>query len=103
MLKAGDCEPWLKSRLHRNLGKLAAAKNSLSEARRHFAEDVSVGVFRPCSLLCTGHVQIYQSSVAYNLDAIQTSGGYYHMGQVFLKEKKTDIAISLHNQVCPRP
>ncbi|XP_064394306.1 zinc finger MYND domain-containing protein 12-like [Halichondria panicea] len=81
VLKAGDCEPWLKSRLHRNLGKLAAAKNSLSEARRHFAED------------------IYQSSVAYNLDAIQTSGGYYHMGQVFLKEKKTDIAISLHNQV----
>ncbi len=41
VLKAGDCEPQLKSRLHRNLGKLAAAKNSLSEARRHFAEDVS--------------------------------------------------------------
>lgn len=41
MVKSGDGEPWLKSRLHRNLGQLAAAKNSLSEARKHFAEDVS--------------------------------------------------------------
>ncbi len=44
-------------------------------------------------------VQIYQSSVAYSPGAIQTSGGYFHLGQVFLREKKTDVAISLHNQV----
>ena len=53
MLKAGDCDPWLKSRLHRNLGQLAAAKSSLSEARRHFAEDVSVSSINcVCSLIC---------------------------------------------------
>ena len=40
VLKTPDCDPWLKSWLHRNLGQLAAAKNQLSEARRHFAEDV---------------------------------------------------------------
>ena len=41
VLRAPDCEAWLKSRLHRNLGLLATAKGSLAEARRHFAEDVS--------------------------------------------------------------
>ena len=40
VLKTPDCEAWLKSQLHRNLGQLAAAKNSYPEARRHFAEDV---------------------------------------------------------------
>ena len=40
VLKTPSCDPWLKSRLHRNLGQLAAAKNLLTEARRHFAEDV---------------------------------------------------------------
>ena len=47
----------------------------------------------------THTLQIYQSSVAYSPDAIQTSGGYYHLGRVFLIEKKPEVAISLHNQV----
>ena len=42
VLKSPDCDPWLKSRLHRNLGQLAAAKNQLPEARRHFSEDVRI-------------------------------------------------------------
>ena len=41
VLKSPDCDPWLRSQLHRNLGQLAAAKNSFTEARKHFAEDVS--------------------------------------------------------------
>ena len=43
--------------------------------------------------------QIYQSSVAYGPHATQTSGGYYHLGKVFLRENKPDVAISLHDQV----
>ena len=41
VLKSPDCDPGLKSRMHRNLGQLATAKNLFAEARRHFAEDVS--------------------------------------------------------------
>ena len=48
VLKAKDCEPWMKSRLYRNLGQLAAAKNCLSEARKHFAEDVRGCIVVPC-------------------------------------------------------
>ena len=47
----------------------------------------------PCLL------QIYQSSMAYSPTAIHTSGGYYHMGTVFLKEGNSDCAASLHDQV----
>ena len=45
VLKSLDCDPWLRSQLHRNLGQLAAAKNSFTEARKHFAEDVSQSVW----------------------------------------------------------
>ena len=37
--------------------------------------------------------------MAYGPHATQTSGGYYHLGKVFLHESKPDIAISLHDQV----
>ena len=47
-------------------------------------------------------LQIYQSSVAYGPTAIQTSGGYYHMGNVFMKEGNPDCAVSLHDQVWRR-
>ena len=43
VLKAsGQVDPLIKSNLHRNLGQLAIAKNNLEEAKRQFAEDVSV-------------------------------------------------------------
>ena len=44
-------------------------------------------------------IQIYQSSVAYSPDAIQTSGGYYHLGRVFMMEGKMDVATSLQTRV----
>ncbi len=43
VLKASDeVSPLMKSSLHRNLGQLAAAKNNLEEAKKHFAEDASL-------------------------------------------------------------
>lgn len=37
-----DVDPLIKCILHRNLGQLAVAKNKLGEAKRQFAEDVSI-------------------------------------------------------------
>ena len=44
-------------------------------------------------------LQIYQSSVAHGPSAIQTAGGLYHMGTVFLKEGKPAVALSFMEQV----
>lgn len=54
---AGEVDPLIKSNLHRNLGQLAIAKNNLDEAKRQFAEDVSlcvlwVGLLVVCGLMC---------------------------------------------------
>ena len=70
-----------QSQLHRNLGLLALAKGEISEARRHLAED------------------IYQSSVAFGPESIQTAGGYFHLATAFVAEEKPDVVLSLHNQV----
>lgn len=43
--------------------------------------------------------QIYQSSVAHGASAVQTAGGLYHMGNVFMKEGKPIIALSFMDQV----
>ena len=60
-------------------------------------------ILLPCAninvLILLLSFQIYQSSVAYSPDAIQTSGGYFHLGRVFLMEGKMDIADSLHSRV----
>ena len=63
VLKTPDCDPWLKSRLHRNLGQLAAAKNLLAEARRHFAEDV-------CTLLLFGNKMGDNPLISYKFSGI---------------------------------
>lgn len=47
VLKSPDCQPSLKSRLHRNLGQLATAKNQLTEAKKHFSEDVRLHIIIP--------------------------------------------------------
>ena len=67
-------------------------------------QDLDTGVLIFCQHIlllpkCYFLVQIYQSSVAYSPDAIQTSGGYFHLGRVFLMEGKIDIASSLHTRV----
>ena len=81
VLNTPSPSPGIQSQLHRNLGLLALAKGQLSEARRHLAED------------------IYQSSVAFGPEAVQTAGGYFHLATAFAGEDRPDVVLSLHNEV----
>jgi tetratricopeptide (TPR) repeat protein len=81
ILSSPNPSPEHQSQLHRNLGLLALARGETSEARRHLAED------------------IYQSSVAFGPETVQTAGGYFHLATAFAREDKPDVVISLHNQV----
>ncbi|KAK3743403.1 hypothetical protein QZH41_011526 [Actinostola sp. cb2023] len=80
-LKTPGCEDDIKSRLFRNLGLLNAAKENYAAALNYFSDD------------------IYHSSRQYGTDDIHTSGGYFHMANVFNRQNKLDIAFSLYNQV----
>eukprot|EP00745_Piridium_sociabile_P039368 TRINITY_DN7351_c0_g1_i4.p1 TRINITY_DN7351_c0_g1~~TRINITY_DN7351_c0_g1_i4.p1 ORF type:complete len:364 (+),score=95.56 TRINITY_DN7351_c0_g1_i4:114-1205(+) len=81
VLKTPDVSCAMKSRLHRNLGLLYAAKGDFPEALRHLADD------------------IYHASEEYGPDDIRTSGGYFHMANVFFRQGKREVADSLYRQV----
>lgn len=98
VLQSSSPPPSLLAPLHRNLGQLSAAQGKLAEARRHFAEDVSCPN-TPLPVRYAPVVQVYQSSLAHGTESTQTAGGYFHMGAVFNREGRLDIATSLHDQV----
>lgn len=41
VLQTPDCDPAIKSQLYRDLGLLYTAQGNITEAKKHFAEDVS--------------------------------------------------------------
>jgi len=43
--------------------------------------------------------QIYYASEEFGTDDIRTSGGYFHMAEVFQQQDNTTIARSLYRQV----
>lgn len=81
VVKTPECKDDMKSRLYRNLGMLYASKGQYEEALRYIAED------------------IYHASCAFGTDHIKTSGGYFHMANVFYRQNKLDIAFSLYSQL----
>ncbi|XP_063291885.1 zinc finger MYND domain-containing protein 12 isoform X1 [Pelobates fuscus] len=81
VLKTTDCSNTIRSKLHRNLGLLYSAKGEFDESLRHLANDV------------------FFSSTASGTDHIHTSGGYFHMANIFYWQHKMDIADSLYSQV----
>ncbi|XP_025036482.1 zinc finger MYND domain-containing protein 12 isoform X2 [Pelodiscus sinensis] len=81
VLKTSDCNNGIQSKLHRNLGLLYAAKGNFEEALYHLAID------------------IYFASCAFGTHDISTSGGYFHMANVFFHQNKMDIADSLYTEV----
>ncbi|KAL3861144.1 hypothetical protein ACJMK2_007213 [Sinanodonta woodiana] len=81
VLKTPECSNSIKSRLYRNLGLLHAAKGEYDESLRQLAND------------------IYHASEEFGTDDIRTSGGYFHMGNVFYRQGRIDIADSLYRQV----
>eukprot|EP00794_Sanderia_malayensis_P015206 gene15206-16777_t len=81
VLKTPECSNAVKSRLFRNLGLMHATQGNDDEALKQFADD------------------IYHSSCEFGTDHINTSGGYFHMANVFFRQNKLDVAFSLYSQV----
>lgn len=81
VLKTPDVSNAMQSRLYRNLGLLYAAKGNFPESLRYLADD------------------IYNASEEYGPDDIRTSGGFFHMANVFFRQGRRDVADSLYRQV----
>lgn len=81
VLKTPECSNAIKSKLYRNLGLLYAAKGEYEEALRQLADD------------------IYHASEEFGTNDIRTSGGYFHMANVFFRQNRMDIADSLYEEV----
>ncbi|XP_058408103.1 zinc finger MYND domain-containing protein 12 isoform X4 [Diceros bicornis minor] len=81
VLKSTECSHATHSLLHRNLGLLYMAKENYEEARYHLAND------------------IYFASCAFGTEDIKTSGGYFHLANLFYGLKKLDLADTLYTKV----
>ncbi|XP_068096647.1 zinc finger MYND domain-containing protein 12 [Hyperolius riggenbachi] len=81
VLKTLDCSNLIRSKLHRNLGLLYSTKGEFEESLRHLSND------------------IYYASTVSGPSDISTSGGYFHMANVFFRQNKMDIADSLYSEV----
>lgn len=81
VVKTPQCKNEIKSQLHRNLGMLHATKGDYKEALHNLAED------------------IYHASLCFGTDDIRTSGGYFHMANVFYSQNKLEVAFSLYSQI----
>ncbi|XP_069873271.1 zinc finger MYND domain-containing protein 12-like isoform X1 [Dipodomys merriami] len=81
VLKSTDCSNATHSLLHRNLGLLYIAKKNDEEARYHLAND------------------IYFSSCAFGTEDTRTSGGYFHLANIFYGLRKLDLADTLYTKV----
>jgi hypothetical protein len=68
VLKNPSASNALRSKLHRNFGKLYALKGSYSDALRHMAKD------------------IYYLSLDLGPENVQTAVGYFNMGNVFIAQ-----------------
>lgn len=81
VLKTPDSSHAIKSKLYRNWGLLHAAEGNYEEALRNLADD------------------IFNASEQYGTDNIGTSGGYFHMANVFFRQNHMDVASSLYGRV----
>ncbi|XP_023697206.1 zinc finger MYND domain-containing protein 12 [Paramormyrops kingsleyae] len=81
VMKGPECSLVVRHQLHRNLGRLHAATENFEEALFHLANDV------------------YYASEEFGLDSTVTCGGYILMANIFFKQKKYDIAMSLCTEV----
>ncbi|XP_006023288.1 zinc finger MYND domain-containing protein 12 [Alligator sinensis] len=80
VLKTPDCTNAIQSKLHRNLGLVNAAKGDFEQSLYNVAND------------------IYFASCAFGTHDTSTSGGYFHMANVFFRQNKMDIADSLYSE-----
>jgi len=81
LLKSGGASNALRSQLRRNFGKLYASQGRYEEALRQLADDV------------------YYSSLMVGPEHIDTSGGYYQLGNVFYSMNKIESALAMYDKV----
>ncbi|GMH87027.1 hypothetical protein TrVE_jg13489 [Triparma verrucosa] len=81
ILKNPNCSDAIRSQLHRNFGKLYTAQDKLDEALKELAKD------------------IYHSSLEVGPEHIDTSGGFFHMANIFYIQNKIDNALAFYDKV----
>jgi len=81
ILKDPSASNALRSKLHRNFGKLYALKGNYSEALRHMAND------------------IYYLSLDLGPENVQTAVGYFNMGNVFIAQSQLEKGLALYDKV----
>lgn len=66
-----------------------------------FGVDISVWsvTWSAVALCCVVLTQIYYASEEFGVHDIQTSGGYFHMAEVFQQQGNVTVAQSLYRQV----
>ncbi|KAJ3026103.1 UNVERIFIED_CONTAM: Zinc finger MYND domain-containing protein 12, partial [Siphonaria sp. JEL0065] len=74
ILKAPDCEHWIRSQMHRNFGMLYASQEEYGEALTQLAQD------------------IYYASLEKGPENILVLGGFFQLGNVFHKQGKLEQA-----------
>ncbi|NXI51454.1 ZMY12 protein, partial [Chloroceryle aenea] len=81
VLRSPGCPAAVQAELHRSLGLFCVAEGNLEQALYHLANN------------------IYLTSSTFGLKSLETSGGYFHMANVFFRQNKMDIANSLYAEV----
>jgi tetratricopeptide (TPR) repeat protein len=81
LLKAPHGSNALRSQLRRNFGRLYASQSKFAEALRQLADDV------------------YYSSLMVGPEHIDTSGGYFQLGNVFYSMNKIENALAMYDKV----
>ncbi|KFQ14687.1 Zinc finger MYND domain-containing protein 12, partial [Leptosomus discolor] len=81
VLRTPGCSAAVQYTLHRGLGLFCAAEGNLEQALYHLANAV------------------YLASSAFGLKSVETSGGYFHMANVFFRQNRMDVANSLYTEV----
>ena len=81
LLKTPHCSNALRSQLRRNFGRLYASQSRFDEALRQLADDV------------------YYSSLMVGPEHIDTSGGYFQLGNVFYSMNKIENALAMYDKV----
>ncbi|NXS55981.1 ZMY12 protein, partial [Brachypteracias leptosomus] len=81
VLRAPGCSTELQAKLHHGLGLFCAAEGNFEQALYHLANN------------------IYLVSSAFGLRSLEASGGYFHMANIFFRQKKMDVANSLYAEV----
>ena len=81
LLKTPHCSNALRSQLRRNFGRLYASQSKFDEALRQLADDV------------------YYSSLMVGPEHIDTSGGYFQLGNVFYSMNRIENALAMYDKV----